>query len=46
MFLSGIVEETKHLISKYGCDLPILETIGYREAKDVLSNNIKIDEAI
>jgi len=46
MFLSGIIEETKHLISKYGSDLPILETIGYREAKNVLNNNLTIDEAI
>jgi len=36
MFFSGIVEETKYLISQYGSDMPILETIGYREAKDVL----------
>ena len=33
MFFSGIVEETKYLISQYGSDMPILETIGYREAK-------------
>ena len=46
MFSSGIVEETKHLISQYGSDMPILETIGYREAKDVLNNNLTIDEAI
>jgi len=46
MFFSGIVEETKHLISQYGSDLPILETIGYREAKNVLNNNLTIDEAI
>ena len=46
MFLSGIIEETNQLISKYGFDLPILETIGYREAKDVLSNHSTIDEAI
>ena len=26
--------------------LPILETIGYCEAKDVLNNNLSIDEAI
>ena len=36
MFLSGIIEETNNLISKYGFDLPILETIGYREARDCL----------
>ena len=46
MFLSGIVEETKNLITRYGSDLPILETIGYREAKDVLSKNLAIDKAI
>ncbi len=46
MFLSGIIEETNHLISKYGCDLPILETIGYREARDVLNNHSTIEKAI
>ena len=46
MFLSGIVEETENLISQYGSDLPILETIGYREAKGVLNNNLTIDKAI
>ena len=46
MFLSGIVEETKHIISEYGSDLPILDTIGYRESKNVLNNNLKIDKAI
>jgi len=46
MFLSGIIEETNRLISKYGFDLPILETIGYREARDVLKNNSTVDKAI
>ena len=46
MYLSGIVEETKELIVKYGTDLPILETIGYRESRDFLDNNLTIDEAI
>jgi tRNA dimethylallyltransferase len=46
MFLSGIVEETKFLISQYGSDLEILQTIGYREAKEVLNNQLTIDEAI
>ena len=46
MFLSGIIEETKFLISQYGSDLQILETIGYREAKKVLNNQLTIDEAI
>ena len=46
MFLHGILEETENLISQYGSDLPILETIGYREAKGVLNNNLEIDKAI
>ena len=46
MFFSGIIEETNHLIAKYGSDLPILKTIGYREAKDVLNKNLPIDKAI
>jgi len=46
MFLNGIIDETKNLISKYGSNLQILETIGYREARDVLSNKLTIDRAI
>ena len=46
MFLTGIVEETRNIISQYGSDLPMLETIGYSEAKNVLCNNITIDKAI
>jgi len=46
MFLSGIIEETKQLIYQYGYDLPILKTIGYREAKDVIINRLTIDKAI
>ena len=46
MFLSGIIDETNHLISKYGSNLPILETIGYRESKDVLNNDSTIEKAI
>ena len=46
MFLSGIIEETKQLITQYGSNLSILKTIGYREARDVLNNNLTIDKAI
>ena len=46
MFLNGIVEETQNLISQYGSDLPILKTIGYEEAFNVLNNNLAIDKAI
>ena len=46
MFLSGLIEETKYLISLYGSDLPILKTIGYGEAKEILNNHLTIDKAI
>jgi tRNA dimethylallyltransferase len=46
MFLSGIIDETNYLITKYGSDLPILETIGYREARNVLNNHSSIEKAI
>ena len=46
MFSYGIKEETKNIISKYGSDLPILRTIGYREANEVLKNKLTINEAI
>jgi len=46
MFSSGIIEETKHLISQYGSDLPILKTIGYSEAKNVIKKNLTIEQAI
>jgi tRNA dimethylallyltransferase len=46
MFLFGIIEETKHLISQYGPDLPVLKTIGYLEARDVLNNHLTLEKAI
>ena len=46
MFLSGIIDETKQIISQYGSELPILETIGYREARNILNDNLTIEKAI
>ena len=46
MFEFGIIDETKKIINQYGSNLPLLETIGYREAKDVIKENLKIEEAI
>ena len=46
MFECGIIEETKNIINKYGLKLPLLETIGYKEAKDVIERNLKLDKAI
>ena len=46
MFEFGIIEETKKIINQYGSNLPLLETIGYREAKDVIKENLKLEKAI
>ena len=46
MFEFGIIEETKNIINQYGSTLPLLETIGYKEAKDVIKENLTIEEAI
>ena len=46
MFELGIIEETKKIINQYGSNLPLLETIGYREAKDVIKENLKLEKAI
>ncbi len=46
IFEFGIIEETEYIINQYGSNLPLLETIGYKEAKDVLKKNLKIEEAI
>jgi tRNA dimethylallyltransferase len=46
MFEFGIIDETKKIINQYGSNLPLLETIGYREAKDVIKKNLKLEKAI
>ena len=46
MFEVGIIDETEDIINQYGSNLPLLETIGYKEAKDVIKKNLKIEEAI
>jgi len=46
MFENGIIEETKYLVNKYGIDLPLLKTIGYQEAINVILNNEKLNDAI
>ena len=46
MFELGIIEETKNLINQYGPNLPLLETIGYKQAKEVIKGNLKVEKAI
>jgi len=46
MFEFGIIEETENIINQFGLNLPLLETIGYKEAKDVINENLGIKKAI
>jgi tRNA dimethylallyltransferase len=46
LFRDGLVAETADLIARYGADLPLLDTIGYGEAKQVLAGDLDEAEAI
>ena len=46
MFKNGLIEETEALIIKYGNDLQLLKTIGYGEAKSIISGKINFEEAL
>jgi tRNA dimethylallyltransferase len=46
LYADGLVEETRQLIERYGRDLPLLDTIGYGEAKAVLAGDLGEAEAI
>jgi tRNA dimethylallyltransferase len=45
MVTAGLVEEVKTLAEKYGWDLPLLDTLGYREMKQYLAGDISLSEA-
>ena len=40
-----MVAEVEYLCKKYGCDLPLLNTLGYQEIKQYLAGDIKLEEA-
>jgi tRNA dimethylallyltransferase len=42
----GFLAEVEQLCGKYGMDLPLLDTLGYREMKNHVSGNCSINEAI
>tara|TARA_Y100001978_G_scaffold202103_1_gene222175 strand:+ start:1124 stop:2023 length:900 start_codon:yes stop_codon:yes gene_type:complete len=46
MFNGGIIEETKELISEYGNELSLLQTIGYKEAYHVIQKKYNLEKAI
>lgn len=46
LFAAGLVAETEALIERYGAGLPLLNTIGYGEAKQQLAGELSETEAI
>ena len=46
LYADGLVAETGQLIERYGAELPLLDTIGYGEAKAVLAGELQENEAI
>ena len=45
MLAAGFVGEVRHLVEKYGWDLPLLGTLGYQEIREHLWGNISLAEA-
>ncbi|XZN98609.1 MAG: tRNA (adenosine(37)-N6)-dimethylallyltransferase MiaA [Microcoleus sp.] len=45
MLESGWIGEVEYLCQKYGCDLPLLNTLGYQEIKQYLAGDITLKEA-
>jgi len=46
LYRDGLVAETADLIARYGAELPLLDTIGYGEAKQVIAGDLDEAEAI
>jgi tRNA dimethylallyltransferase len=46
LFENGLIEETQQLIRKYGKELSLLQTIGYKESLEVIQGNYSLAEAL
>ena len=46
LYAQGLIEETQQLKERYGADLPLLQTIGYGEALQVLAGHLDRTSAI
>jgi len=46
MVAQGFVEEVVRLGDRYGTDLPLLDTLGYREIRQYLTADLSLEEAI
>ncbi|NEQ88421.1 MAG: tRNA (adenosine(37)-N6)-dimethylallyltransferase MiaA, partial [Moorea sp. SIO2I5] len=45
MLAAGFVAEVETITQKYGWNLPLLDTLGYREIKDYLAGNSSLEQA-
>lgn len=45
MFAQGLVAEVEGLVKRYGYDLPLMQTLGYREVSRYLRGEISLQEA-
>ena len=46
LYAQGLLAETQRLIERYGSNCPLLETIGYGEARRVLAGELEEPEAV
>ena len=46
LYSNGLIEETENLRQRFGENLPLLQTIGYKEALEVLNEKLDVVEAI
>ncbi len=46
IYTNGLIEETESLCSRYSADLPLLQTIGYREALQIIQGQLNLEQAI
>lgn len=45
MFAAGLVAETQALVDRYGAELPLLQTLGYREVLGAIAGQMSVAEA-
>lgn len=46
LYAQGLVEETERLMARHGADCPLLETIGYGEARRLLAGELALEGAV
>ncbi len=46
MFHQGLLQETQSLIARYGTSIPVLDALGYRQARQLLAGHLSLQQAI